>query len=143
MTSENPYSPPRTESNQPIRELLPRSVWARRFLWLQLLVVVFGITAAFFIHMETIIATGVALGLVGLVLLVVAWRCDDLAFLVCGFSGPAFSVFVFLLIFFNQWSPNASKGPVLGLSSVYLLCLVSVAIWLVFRRSGSSLNNVQ
>ena len=143
MTYENPYSPPHAEGDQPILEMSPRSVWVRVFLGLQLLAVALGFAAAVFIATETIVASGLALGLVGLVLLVVAWRYNEMVFFACGFSGPAFSVFVFLLIFFNDWSPNQARRPVLGLVSIYLLGLASAGVWLWLRRSGNSMNNAQ
>jgi len=143
MTSENPYSPPLAESNQPIRELRTRSAWVSGFYSLQLVVLVTGFAAAIFIDTETIIASGSALALVGLVLLGVAWRYKDLPFLACGFSGPIFGVFIFLLIFHNGWGPNEARGPVLGLASVYMLGLVSVGAWLWLRRRGSLPNKVE
>lgn len=143
MTSENPYSPPRAEGNQPIPEMSPRSVWVRVFFGLQLLALTLGFAAAVFIDTETIVASGVALGLVGLVLLVVAWRYNELAFLACGCSGPAFSVFIFLLIFLNDWSPSQARQPVLGLGCIYLLVLASAGGWLWLRRSGDSPNQAQ
>ena len=143
MTSENPYSPPLAESNQPIRELRPRSAWVRGFYSLQLLVLTIGFAAAIFIDTETIIATGLALVLVGLVLLGLAWRYKDLPFMTCGFSGPMFGGVIFLLIFLNDWGPEEARWPVLGLASVYMLWLVSVGVGLWLHRRGSLPNKVE
>lgn len=143
MKAENPYSPPSIESDQPIRELFAESVWPRRFLSLQLLVVVLGQAAVVWIATETIIATGVALGLVGLTLSVVAWRCKDVGLLACGLSGPAFSGSVFLLIFRNGWAPPQARMPVLLLSIAYLFCLLLVAVWLILRHRRNAVRSVQ
>ena len=145
MKAENPYSPPSFESDQPIRELFAESVWPRRFLSLQLLVVVLGQAAVAWISTETIIATGVAVGLVGLTLSVVAWRCKDVGLLACGFSGPAFSGCVFLLIFLNGWYPPQARMPVLLLSTAYFFCLLLVAVWLILRhrRNRNAVRSVQ
>jgi hypothetical protein len=99
-----------------------------------LLVIVLGIAAAYFIHAETIVATGVTLGLLGLVLSVVAWRCNDPGLMACGVSGPAFSVFIFLLILINDWDPPEARMPVLMLSGSYLICFLLGSAWLFFHR---------
>lgn len=145
MKPESPYSPPSFESDQPIRELFAESVWPRLFLSLELLVVVLGQAAAVCISTETIIATGVALGLVGLTLSVVAWQCKDVGLLACGFSGPAFSGCVFLLIFLNGWYPTQARMPVFLLSIAYLFCLLLVAVWLILRhrRNRNAVRSVQ
>ncbi|MAI72307.1 MAG: hypothetical protein CMM01_15540 [Rhodopirellula sp.] len=134
MSSENPYAPPGTESDLPIRELRTEGVWLRRVLSLQLLVVFVGLVAAFLINTETIVASGVVLGVVGLALSLLSWRCEDLGFVAYGLAGPMFSLFVFLLIFFNDWSPWEARMPVLTLGIVYLICLLLGAVWLLYRR---------
>jgi hypothetical protein len=108
-----------------------------------LLVIVLGIAAACFISTETIVATGVALVLVGLVLSVVAWRCNDPDLMACGISGPAFSVFILLLILFNDWHPREARMPVLMLSGSYLICFLLVAAWLFFHRQRSAVQNTK
>ena len=136
--SENPYSPPVTECDQPIRELYRPGVWPRRFLVLQLVVVGLGVVAALFIDIRTITISGPALVLSGSVLAVVSWRCKDLGALMCGVSGVAFAGFLFLLVFFNEWSPNQSFTPVMGCAFFYAACVLCVAIWLQFRSRVSS-----
>ena len=136
--AQNPYSPPVTECNQPIRELYRAGVWPRRFLVLQLVVVGLGVVAALFVDFRTITISGPALVLSGLVLVVASWRCKDVGALMCGVSGVAFTAFVFLLVFFNEWSPSQSFAPVMGCALFYAACLLCVAIRLQFRSRVSS-----
>lgn len=140
MNSENPYLPPRTQSEQAISEVRAASHWPRRFLFLQLLVVTLGILVAYFINIESIIVTGLVLVLVGLLLSIFSWLDKDLCSLACGVSGVAFSVFIFGSIYHNAWSPIRSKeaGSDTG---VRLRDWVSVVGWVdnlpASRRCGA------
>ena len=141
MNSENPYSPPRTQSEQAISEVRAASNWPRRFLFLQLLVVTLGFLAAYFIGIESITVTGAALTLVGLLLSVASWRGKDLCSLVCGVSGAAFSVCIFGLIYHNAWSPSQARNPVLILACVYVIGFLLWAGWTIYRRRGDAVQN--
>ncbi|MCP4945810.1 MAG: hypothetical protein GY924_28005 [Planctomycetaceae bacterium] len=141
MNSENPYLPPRTQSEQAISEVRAASNWPRRFLFLQLLVVTLGFLAAYFINIQAIIVTGLVLVLVGLLLSVFSWRDKDLCSLACGVSGVAFSVFIFGLIYHNAWSPSEARRPVLILACVYVIGFLLWAGWTIYRRRGDAVQN--
>lgn len=141
MNSENPYLPPRTQSEQAISEVHAASHWPRRFLFLQLLVVMLGILVAYFINIESIIVTGLVLVLVGLLLSIFSWLDKDLCFLACGVSGVAFSVFIFGLIYHNAWSPSEARRPVLILACVYVIGFLLLAGWTIYRRRGDAVQN--
>lgn len=141
MNSENPYLPPRTQSEQAISEVRAASHWPRRFLFLQLLVVMLGILVAYFINIESIIVTGLVLVLVGLLLSIFSWLDKDLCFLACGVSGVAFSVFIFGLIYHNAWSPSEARRPVLILACVYVIGFLLLAGWTIYRRRGDAVQN--
>ncbi len=141
MNSENPYLPPRTQSEQAISEVHAASHWPRRFLFLQLLVVMLGILVAYFINIESIIVTGLVLVLVGLLLSIFSWLDKDLCSLACGVSGVAFSVFIFGLIYHNAWSPSEARRPVLILACVYAIGFLLLAGWKIYRRRGDAVQN--
>ena len=141
MNSENPYLPPRTQSEQAISEVRAASHWPRRFLFLQLLVGMLGILVAYFINIESIIVTGLVLVLVGLLLSIFSWLDKDLCFLACGVSGVAFSVFIFGLIYHNAWSPSEARRPVLILACVYVIGFLLLAGWTIYRRRGDAVQN--
>ena len=141
MNSENPYLPPRTQSEQAISEVHAASHWPRRFLFLQLLVVMLGILVAYFINIESIIVTGLVLVLVGLLLSIFSWLDKDLCSLACGVSGVAFSVFIFGLIYHNAWSPSEARRPVLILACVYVIGFLLLAGWTIYRRRGDAVQN--
>ena len=141
MNSENPYLPPRTQSEQAISEVRAASHWPRRFLFLQLLVVMLGILVAYFINIESIIVTGLVLVLVGLLLSIFSWLDKDLCSLACGVSGVAFSVFIFGLIYHNAWSPSEARRPVLILACVYVIGFLLLAGWTIYRRRGDAVQN--
>ncbi len=141
MNSENPYLPPRTQSEQAISEVRAASNWPRRFLFLQLLVVTLGFLAAYFINIQAIIVTGLVLVLVGLLLSVFSWRDKDMCCLACGVSGVAFSVFIFGLIYHNAWSPSEARRPVLILACVYVIGFLLWAGWTIYRRRGDAVQN--
>ena len=141
MNSENPYLPPRTQSEQATSEVRAASHWPRRFLFLQLLVGMLGILVAYFINIESIIVTGLVLVLVGLLLSIFSWLDKDLCFLACGVSGVAFSVFIFGLIYHNAWSPSEARRPVLILACVYVIGFLLLAGWTIYRRRGDAVQN--
>lgn len=141
MNSENPYLPPRTQSEQAISEVRAASHWPRRFLFLQLLVVTLGILVAYFINIESIIVTGLVLVLVGLLLSIFSWLDKDLCSLACGVSGVAFSVFIFGSIYHNAWSPSEARRPVLILACVYVIGFLLLAGWTIYRRRGDAVQN--
>ncbi len=142
MNSENPYSPPRTQSEQAISEVRVASNWPRRLLFLQLLVVTFGFLAAYFVGIESITVTGAVLTLVGLLLSVSSWRGKNLCSLVCGVSGAAFSVCIFGLIYHNAWSPSQARTPVLILACVYVSWFLLWAGWSIYRSRGDAVQDV-
>ena len=141
MNSENPYLPPRTQSEQAISEVRAASNWPRRFLFLQLLVVTLGFLVAYFVNIEAITVTGLVLVLVGLLLSIFSWRDKDLCSLACGVSGVVFSVFIFGLIYHNAWSPSQARRPVLILACVYVIGFLLWAGWTIYRRRGDAVQN--
>ena len=140
MNSGNPYLPPRTQSKQTLGDMRAGSKWARRFLLLQLLVVTLGVAAAYFISIESIMVTGVALSVFGLLLSLFSRGARDVCYLACGLSGPAISILVFMLIRYNSWSPSQARIPVLLVGCLYAVGFLLLAGWAMYRRLPTSMS---
>lgn len=132
MTSENPYSPPLADSEQPIVDQKPGGGWVRGLSAMQLLIVFVGLVGVLW-DVESIMASGPCLAFVGLILMLVGWRSNRLAALICGLSGSSFALFIFLLIYVNEWSPSQAFSPVLGLGLFYAMCLFG-GVFAVFNQ---------
>ena len=122
MTPENPYSPPSADSEQPIVDQKSGGGWVRGLSGVQLLIVVVGLVGVMW-DIESIMASGPCLAFVSLILMLVGWRSNRLAALICGLSGPSFALFISSLIYLNEWSPSEAFLPVLGLGLFYAMGL--------------------
>lgn len=126
---DNPYRAPEMLS-EPARESIPRAThfWVRLVLILQMLTAVIG-TAAAFIDVETIVATGPILSILGIFGVVASLRQKCYLSLAIGVSGPAISVTIFLIIFLQRWNPSDAQRPIPVLAFAYsaAICLLGQA----------------
>ena len=125
---DNPYRAPEVPF-EVIRESVPRGTyfWVRLWVILQMLVAVVG-TAAAFVNVESIVATGPILSLVGIFGTIVCVRKRYYFGALIGISGPLISVAIFLMIFLLNWSPGDAQEPVPLMGAVYLAMLCAMGL---------------
>ena len=119
LQNQNPYRSPKW--HEPVKAKLSRPAllwWYRLLAVIQCLTIMIGVVAAF-IHIESIIASGSVLTSIGLVMTVLSSRVPFVRGVVFSASGPAISVFCFMLILLNNWGPGDAHGPVSGLAAIY------------------------
>ena len=125
---DNPYRAPEV-SFEVVRERAPRGAyfWVRSFIIMQMLIAVVG-TAAAFVDVETIVATGPILSVFGIfgTIACVRKRYDFGALI--GASGPVISVAIFLIIQLFNWGPTEAQEPVPLIGAVYMaiLCVMGL-----------------
>jgi hypothetical protein len=107
----NPYAPPSPAvENQPLPQLQRRSPWLFGFCCLQLIVLAGGIALDAYKH-ETVLGSGPAYLLVGLVTALLARHQRQPLEMLLGMSAILLVVGVFLRIVINEWGPEESNGP--------------------------------
>lgn len=125
---DNPYRAPEVPF-EVIREPAPRGAyfWVRLWISLQMLVAVVGTVAAF-VDVETIVATGPILSIVGIFGTIASVRRRFHFGTLVSVSGPAVSVAIFLIIFLLNWSPGRAQEPVPLIGAVYMaiLCIMGL-----------------
>lgn len=134
----NPYQTPSTPAN-PVGVRITVSSRVLTSLAvaiiLQVLTIVIGLVASF-IHIESIIPTGLVLSLSGLLVLELSRRTRILSGLLLGLSGPLISLGCFLLIFSLGWSPSDAAAPIPRIGSGYALFACPLA-YIAFRSVAS------
>lgn len=124
--NHNPYAPPPVLLDTPESSVFGSSRnWLRRLLIQQCTVVVAGLPLALW-EIETIMGSGPALAIAGLLVAIVARKHHDGSLKLLGLSGPAFAFFIFALIDVMEWGPDKAATPVLLLSVCYSVLLFSL-----------------
>ena len=139
---DNPYRAPEVPFDV-VRESVPRGAyfWVRSWIILQMIVAVVG-TAAAFVDVETIVATGPILSIFGIFGTIVCVRKRYyFGALTCA-SGPVISVAIFLVIFLLNWSPTAAQEPVPLIGAVYMAILCVMGL-IALRETISLQANAQ
>ena len=139
---DNPYRVPEVPF-EVVRESVPRGAyfWVRSFIILQMLVAVVG-TAAAFVDVETIVATGPILSIFGIFGTIVCVRKRYYFCALTCASGPVISVAIFLVIFLLNWSPTAAQEPVPLIGAVYMAILCVMGL-IALRETISLQANAQ
>ncbi len=120
----NPYMAPETGLASERDSLFQtKYFWLRFGIGLQALVLMTGIGASF-VKIESILFSGPALAVAGIVLVVLAWRKRNIWAMVLGISGPVFSIFLLVLINVLEWSPDDAKVPVPKIGLAYLAAVL-------------------
>lgn len=131
---DNPYRAPDVILDPEPGFVVPRSgyFWVELGMWLQLLTVIVGLGVASW-KVDSIVGTGPVLSILGILLAIFSYRKSVLTGLLPGLSGPAFSVVVFLIIFFRNWSPHDAQYPVPIMITGYLV-VVLLAVLLMLTQ---------
>lgn len=129
---DNPYRAPEVPF-EVVREPAPRGgfFWVRLWISLQMLTAVVG-TASAFIDVETIVATGPILSIVGIFGTIACVRRRFHFGTLISASAPAISVAIFLIISLLNWSPGDAQEPVplMGAAYTAVVCAPGlVALW--------------
>ena len=135
MSTNNPYAPPNAESGQAIPAPVPQGKWLKGLIPLQFVVLVFAIGFAAW-NIESIMVSGPILSLIGIIIGGFAgWFRNWLACLY-GVSALTLALFVFALIFFNQWDPIQASKPVLAIGLIYGFAALPVTLFLLRYQSS-------
>jgi K+-sensing histidine kinase KdpD len=125
---DNPYRAPEVPF-EVVRESAPRGAyfWVRAFIMMQMLVVVVG-TAAAFVDVHTIMATGPILSIVGILGTIACVRNRYYFGAMIAASGSIFSLAIFLIIQLLNWGPAEAQEPVPLMGAVYMaiLCVMGL-----------------
>lgn len=145
MSSEdgpNPYAAPQVGADQVLQpriQVAPRAVRA----WVIAECVVLAVALlAQWIDIESIVFSGPVFCLVGLGTVVASFRGRRPLGVVFGSGAVAFSVFIFLLIYFNHWSPSEARRPVIGLTWCYV-ALMSPLIGVLVKDGKPDVGTVE
>ena len=136
--NHNPYAPPSASLDTPEGSVSGGSRhWLRRLWILQCTVVVAGLPVALW-EIETIMGSGPALAIAGLLVAMVARKHREGSLTLLGLSGPAFAALIFGLIYVMEWGPDKAATPVLLLSACYAVFLFSslARLQITARRSA-------
>jgi len=125
---DNPYRAPEVPF-EVVRESAPRGAyfWVRSWIILQMLVAVVG-TAAAFVDVHTIMATGPILSIVGIFGTIACVRNRYYFGAVISASGSIISLAVFLIIQLLNWGPAEAQEPVPLIGAFYMaiLCVMGL-----------------
>lgn len=125
---DNPYRAPEVHLEVARETILHRQYfWVRLWIILQMVVAIAGCVAAFY-DVETIVATGPILSIVGILGAITSFRRKVAIGLWASISAPAISLGVFLLIFLRDWSPSYAQGPVPIIGTIYTVALCVMGI---------------
>jgi hypothetical protein len=109
-----------------------RQIWAIVLLAMQCVAAIAAWVAARF-TVESIVVTGPLLTIIGLALAVAVRRIDVWMPLLFGLSAPVLSALGALIIAVFHLGPDAAQRPILAILSVYLICLVPVAMVVFYQ----------
>ncbi len=141
----NPYQAPEVAilSTPQKSSAAARRFWLKLCISLQLLVVVVGLGLAAS-EIESIMGSGPVLAAFGLITAIVSSWCGHKWGIVFGVSAPLFSLLVFCLIYFLNWSPSEAWLPVLMMAGAYLFVggLIAFVVFLQIRAREESYDNV-
>ena len=99
---------------------------------LQLLVLVGGIFAAY-ADVESILFSGPAYSIAGLISAAVALFQKRRTVVLMGLSAPTLAVGIFLLIYLNRWSPQQAQTPVPIICTGYFIGIVITTMLTIHR----------
>ncbi|WP_145169442.1 hypothetical protein [Rubripirellula lacrimiformis] len=108
----------------------------RRLVVLQAIVIVVSLVAEAYEH-ETIIGSGAIFSMVGLAIVVTAFRKRDHAAVMFGGSAIVFASFIVFLINFNAWTPAQGNYPITILSLTYAAFALPASVSLALKRRQS------
>lgn len=129
--SANPYRAPEVFS-EPLRETEHRlSGWLRPSAALMCLTIGVGQVAAF-VDIESIIFTGPAVSIIGLLVATAGHSSDIRPAVWLGLSGPAITALTALVINVMSWSPGEAQGPLPGLLCCYTAAFLPIGIYCVW-----------
>ncbi len=97
-------------------------------LWVAQVLAAVTMLVAALIEIESIIGTGPALSIVGLLLAVVTWRLNSWEPIAFGVSGPLVCAVGAMLIAVNHWKPSSAERPIPILLAAYMLAATPLAI---------------
>jgi hypothetical protein len=92
------------------------------------------------IQLETIVGTGPALTIVGLLLAVVTQRFNSWFLMLFALSAPLVCALGALLIAAFHWSPTAARSPIIALLTMYALPVIPasvIASFAILRGNGN------
>jgi hypothetical protein len=125
---DNPYRAPDVPFDV-VRESAPRGAyfWVRSFIMMQMLIAVMG-TAAAFVDVHTIVATGPILSIFGIAGAIACVRKRYNFGVWIGASGPAICLAIFLIIQLFNWGPSEAQEPVPPIGAFYMaiLCVMGL-----------------
>lgn len=104
------------------------TAWLLGLCLLQMLVICMGTAAAVY-EIESIMPLGAAASVIGLAIAVIGGMSHR-SFWLLGFavSAPAFSLGVFLLIFFKSWEPSEAQTPVPPILICYEYAIIPIGL---------------
>jgi hypothetical protein len=127
---DNPYRAPEVPF-EVVRESAPRGAyfWVRAFIMMQMLVAVVG-TAAAFVDVHTIMATGPVLSIVGIFGTIACVRNRYYFGAVIAASGSIISLAIFLIIQLLNWGPAEAQEPVPLIAALYMaiICIMGLVV---------------
>ncbi len=141
----NPYQAPEVAILSTLKQssVAARCYWLKLCIGLQLLVVVVGLGLASW-EIESIMGSGPVLAAIGLLTAIVSSSYRHKWGILFGVSAPLFSLLVFCLIYFLQWSTSEAWLPVLMMAGAYLFVggLIAFVVFLQIRAREESYDNV-
>ncbi len=130
---DNPYRAPEVHLEVARETVVHRQYfWVRLWIILQMVVAIAGCVAAFY-DVETIVATGPILSIVGIFGVMTSFKRRFSLGLWISMSAPAISLGVFLLIFLRDWSPSYAQGPVPIIGTIYTVAICGMGILAILR----------
>ena len=102
---------------------------------LQLLVLFGGVVAAF-VDVESILFSGPAYSIAGLISAVLALIQKRRAIVLMGFSAPILAVGIFLLIYLNRWNPQEAQTPVPVICAGYFIGILITTMLMIHRSQA-------
>ncbi|HQX53644.1 MAG TPA: hypothetical protein PLR25_27265 [Planctomycetaceae bacterium] len=125
---DNPYKAPESLL-QPEQDYFTtqKYFWLRILICLQVFVLIAGIGASF-VKIESILVSGPALAAAGIAVAVLARRKRNVWAIILGISAPVFSVFLLLLIYLLDWTPDHAKEPVPKIGLAYLSAVLILVL---------------
>lgn len=104
---------------------------------LQLLVLVGGVFAAY-ADVESILFSGPAYSIAGLISAAVALSQKRRTIVLMGLSAPTLAVGIFLLIFLNHWSPQQAQTPVPIICTGYFIGILITTMLMIHRSQTAT-----
>lgn len=104
---------------------------------LQLLVLVGGIFAAY-ADVESILFSGPAYSIAGIISAAVALIQKRRTIVLMGLSAPTLTVAIFLLIYLNRWSPQQAQTPVPIICTGYFIGILITTMLMIHRSQTAA-----